>query len=154
MTRKIYFVAFAFLVLVMLGAGCYGTSPAPAPETNTPVVNVPEINIVVPTNENVPANVNVTPPPANVNQPAEEYPASAAVLLQNFSFAPATVTIAAGGSVTWTNRDSVNHTVTGSGWGSELFGKDGTFTKKFDEPGTYPYHCTPHPNMTGTVIVK
>ncbi len=153
MAKKVYFVVFTFLVLILAAAGCYGTSPTPAPQTPTPEVNapsanVPEINIIVPT------NVNVTPPPANVNQPAEEYPKTAAVLLQNFSVAPATVTIAAGGSVTWTNRDSVNHTVTGSGWGSELFGKDGTFTKKFDEPGTYSYHCTPHPNMTGTVIVK
>lgn len=146
--KKVYFVVFTLAILVLLGAGCYGTTPTLAPEVNAPPANLPEINIVVPTNENVP------PPPANVNQPAEEYPSSAAVLLQNFSFAPATVTIAAGGEVTWTNRDSINHTVTGDDWGSELFGKDGIFTKKFDAPGTYSYHCTPHPNMTGTVIVK
>ncbi len=151
--KKFYLIIFAFLALVLAGAGClpsYQAPTTPAPETPAPEVNanLPELNVVVPTDENVP------PPLANTNEPAEEYPTSAGVLIQNFSFSPATVTIAAGGQVTWTNRDSANHTVTGSGWESELFGKDGTFTKKFDEPGTYFYHCAIHPSMTGTVIVK
>ncbi len=147
--KKNSLVIFALLALVMLGAGCYGTPSAPAPEVNAPSANAPEINIEVPGSENV-------PPAANANQPAEAevYSNSAAVLLQNFSFAPASVTIAAGGEVTWTNRDSVNHTVTGDDWGSELFGKDQTFTKKFETPGVYPYYCMPHPNMTGRVVVK
>jgi plastocyanin len=145
--KKNYFVIVAPLAVVLLGAGCYGTSITSQSETNTPSANVPEINIVVPTNENV-------PPPANVNQPIEESPKIATVLLQNFSFSPPSVTIAAGGEVTWTNRDSVNHTVTGEDWGSELLGKDKSFTKKFETPGVYPYHCTPHPNMTGRVVVK
>lgn len=142
--KKNYLVIFALLSIVFLGAGCYGTTPAPAPEVNAPPANLPEINLVVPTDE----NENVPIPSAEV------YPTSAAVLLQNFSFDPSSVTIAAGGEVTWTNRDSVNHTVTGEGWGSELFGKDKSFTKKFETPGVYSYYCTPHPNMTGTVIVK
>lgn len=147
--KKNYLIIFALLTLVFLGAGCYGGTPAPVPEVNAPSANAPEINLVVPGSENV-------PPAANANQPveAEEYPNSAAVLLQNFSFAPASVTIVAGGEVTWINRDSVNHTVTGDDWGSELFGKDQTFTKKFETPGVYPYYCTPHPNMTGRVVVK
>lgn len=135
---------FVLAILVLMGAGCYGTTPAPAPEVNASPTNLPEINLVVPTDE----NENVPPPSAEV------YPTFAAVLLQNFSFAPDSVTIAAGGEVTWTNRDSVNHTVTGEGWGSELFGKDKSFTKKFETPGVYSYYCTPHPNMTGRVIVK
>ena len=140
-------VFFVLTVLILAGASCY---KAPAPEANVPMENVPTANsIVPPVNE----NVNV-PPSANVNQPAEESPKTATVLLQNFSFSPPSVTIAAGGEVTWTNRDSVNHTVTGEDWGSELFGKDKSFTKKFETPGVYPYYCVPHPNMTGRVIVK
>jgi len=140
-------VFFVLTVLILAGAGCY---KAPASEANVPMENAPITNsVVLPVNE----NVNV-PSSANVNQPAEESPKTATVLLQNFSFSPPSVTIAAGGEVTWTNRDSVNHTVTGEDWGSELFGKDKSFTKKFETPGVYPYYCVPHPNMTGRVIVK
>ncbi|MFH2136682.1 MAG: cupredoxin family copper-binding protein [Patescibacteria group bacterium] len=143
--KKNYLIIFALLTLVLLGAGCYGTTPVPAPEVNTPSANTSEIRIEVPGSENI--------PPANVNQPAEEYPKTAAVLIQSFSFAPASVTIAAGGEITWTNGDSVNHTVTGDDWESGAFGKDQTFTKKFETPGVYPYHCSLHPSMTGRVVV-
>ncbi|MFA5413502.1 MAG: cupredoxin family copper-binding protein [Patescibacteria group bacterium] len=143
-------VFFVLAVLILAGAGCYKETSTPAPEANVPMENVPITNNVVPpVNEN--ANV---PSSVNVNQPAEESPKTATVLLQNFSFSPPSVTIAAGGEVTWTNRDSANHTVTGEDWGSELFGKDQSFTKKFETPGVYPYHCVPHPNMTGRIIVK
>lgn len=146
--KKINFVIFILAILVLAGAGCYGTTPASTPGTNVPAANVPAANNIVPTNE------NILPPSVNTNQPAEESPKTAAVLLENFSFSPPSVTIAAGGEVTWTNRDSVDHTVTGENWGSELFGKDQSFTKKFETPGVYPYHCAPHPNMTGRVVVE
>jgi plastocyanin len=142
-------VFFILAVLVLAGAGCFESTQDLTPETNTPAANVPATNnVVLPTNENVP------PPSADADQPAEEAPKTAAVVLENFSFTPPSVTVAAGGEVTWTNRDSVNHTVTGEGWGSEIFGKDKSFTKKFETPGVYPYYCTPHPNMTGRVVVK
>ena len=85
-------------------------------------------------------------------------PAEAAVLVQGFSFQPAAVTIAAGGSVTWTvGSDPEQHTVTprepgefdGSG---QLFTGD-TFTVTFEQPGTVEYFCSLHPNMTGSVDV-
>ncbi len=59
--------------------------------------------------------------------------------------------------VTWTNNDSPTHTVTGDNGGdpgnSPNIPSGGTFSYLFDTPGTYTYHCSIHPSMTGTVIV-
>ena len=72
-----------------------------------------------------------------------------------------TVTVAKGGSVVWTNDDSVNHDVTKtsgpgpdfkSGTGN-LAGGD-TYKQTFDTPGTIVYRCTIHPGMDGKIIVK
>src|SRR3990172_1584288 len=79
------------------------------------------------------------------------------VRLENFAFAPANIVIDAGAKVTWTNYDSVDHTVTsddGDALDSPLFGKNETFSHTFDKPGEYRYHCTPHPNMRGLVTVR
>jgi plastocyanin len=84
---------------------------------------------------------------------------TAAVLVQNFSFQPPAVTIATGGSVTWTvGTDPEQHTVTprepggfeGSG---QLFTGD-TFSVTFDRAGSFEYFCSLHPNMIGTVEVS
>lgn len=78
------------------------------------------------------------------------------VEIKNFAFSPSTLTVKKGTIVTWTNKDSVNHTVTGdSGKGpdsGDLWPGD-TENYVFSETGTFNYHCTPHPNMKGTVIV-
>ncbi len=86
-------------------------------------------------------------------------PAGGRVAAADFAFTPATVTIAAGASVTWSARkDPEQHTVTpevaGSFEGSgPLFAGD-DFTVRFDAPGTFPYACSFHPFMTGTVVVE
>ena len=56
--------------------------------------------------------------------------------------------------VTWYNEDSKPHTVTGDGWGSPEISAGGTYIKKFDTTGTYQYHCTSNPGMTGEIIVQ
>ena len=66
-----------------------------------------------------------------------------------------TVHLSAGGKVTWLNKDSTGHTVTNK---SGLF-DSGTFTTlrtwsyTFTQAGSYPYYCTIHPNMVGTIVV-
>ena len=86
-------------------------------------------------------------------------PADGRVAAADFAFTPATVTIKAGASVTWSARkDPEQHTVTpevaGSFEGSgPLFAGD-DFTVRFDEPGTFAYACSFHPFMTGTVVVE
>ncbi len=64
--------------------------------------------------------------------------------------------VAVGATVTWTNDESLPHTVTGANrvWGSEQVISDGqsvSFT--FDDEGTFPYYCLIHPGMLGTVVV-
>jgi plastocyanin len=66
------------------------------------------------------------------------------------------VTISAGQAVRWTNRDPVEHTITFDGTepGSPVIPTNGSYVHRFDKPGRYTYHCTPHPFMTGVVIVR
>lgn len=84
------------------------------------------------------------------------------VMMQNKAFVPANITIAAGTTVTWTNKDSFGHTVTSGTPGapdgkfdSGLINQNGTFSFKFDTKGTYNYYCKPHQEvMKGTVTVQ
>jgi plastocyanin len=79
----------------------------------------------------------------------------ASVDAKNFAFDPKTVTIKVGQTVTWTNQDSVTHTVTGDGGiDSDDLSKGKSYSKTFDTEGTFDYHCSPHPQMTGQVIVQ
>ncbi|MCP1716220.1 glucose/arabinose dehydrogenase/plastocyanin [Methanocalculus alkaliphilus] len=77
------------------------------------------------------------------------------IRIENFAFQPQSITIEAGTTVIWTNSDPVDHTVTSTEgiFDSGLFGKGEEFEYTFNEPGTYPYFCIPHPQMTGEVIV-
>jgi plastocyanin len=78
------------------------------------------------------------------------------VVIENFSFVPATLTIKAGTKVTWVNRDDVPHTATDSDkrFNSKTLDTDDQFSFTFSEPGTYNYYCGLHPKMTGQIIVK
>ena len=77
--------------------------------------------------------------------------------IDNFSFGPETLTIPAGTTVTWTNRDDVPHTVVdseGKQIKSPVLDTDQKFSYTFAKPGTYIYYCSVHPKMTGKVIVQ
>ena len=77
------------------------------------------------------------------------------VTIKGFAFTPATVTVTAGGSVTWTNEDSAGHTATGEGgsFGTGMINPTGSATVSFNTPGTFRYYCSPHRSMLGTVVV-
>src|SRR5438128_194558 len=81
---------------------------------------------------------------------------AAVVRIAQYKFATDTVRIAAGATVVWANDDVAEHTVTFEGTepGSPTLAPGGTFSHRFDRPGTYLYHCTPHPFMKGVVIVR
>src|SRR5246127_2760520 len=87
---------------------------------------------------------------------AEDQPASAEVKIDNFSFGPATLTVAAGTTVTWTNRDDIPHTVVSDDkvFKSKVLDTDEKFSYTFTKPGTYSYFCSIHPKMTGKVVVQ
>jgi plastocyanin len=78
------------------------------------------------------------------------------VKIDNFTFSPATLTVAAGTTVRWTNKDDVPHTVVSSdkAFKSNTLDTDQEFTYTFTKAGTYNYFCSIHPKMTATVVVK
>lgn len=83
--------------------------------------------------------------------------AEAAVSIDDFAFAPADVTVAAGTTVTWTNDDAgLPHTTTAGDatWNSGTLQPGDTFAFTFDTAGTFEYMCTIHPSMSGTVTVE
>ena len=82
--------------------------------------------------------------------------ATTKVAITNYEFAPMVIKVKVGSTVTWTNQDSVHHTVTvdnGAGPNSPLFGQNQTYSYAFKKAGTYTYHCAVHPEMHGTVVV-
>jgi amicyanin len=78
------------------------------------------------------------------------------VEIEGFAFQPATLTIQAGDTVTWTNLDDVDHTATSTAgaFDSGLLGQGESYTVTFTDPGTFDYLCTPHPTMTGRIVVE
>lgn len=76
--------------------------------------------------------------------------------IQNFRFAPDALTVRRGTVIRWANRDSVAHSSTSdaSRWDSGLLQPGQSFSRRFDEPGEFPYHCTPHPYMKGRIRVE
>jgi plastocyanin len=78
-----------------------------------------------------------------------------AVNIDNFAFVPATLTVAAGSTVTWTNRDEEPHTVVANdgSFHSPGMGSQATFSYKFATAGTFDYVCSIHPFMHATVVV-
>lgn len=93
-------------------------------------------------------------------EPTEVSEASGSVSVEtkSFAFSPTTIKIKAGGTINFTNRDSVSHSFTaddGKSFDSGLVGKDQVKTITAPTaPGTYPFHCTPHPFMKGILIVE
>jgi Icc protein len=77
------------------------------------------------------------------------------IVVDNFSFAPATTAVSAGATVTWTNRDDVPHNVvsTDRKFASPVLDTDERFSHTFETAGTYQYYCSIHPKMTGQVVV-
>lgn len=80
------------------------------------------------------------------------------VIINNFAFGPTTLTVKAGTTVTWVNKDGDAHTVTGVGakplFGSQPLDTGDSFSFTFEKPGSYAYFCKIHPSMKGTVIVQ
>jgi plastocyanin len=78
-----------------------------------------------------------------------------AVHIDNFVFEPAQLTVKAGQTVTWTNRDDIPHTVVCAGkFRSKTMDTDGTYSFTFTSAGEYKYFCSLHPHMTGVIKVE
>ena len=80
------------------------------------------------------------------------------VSIDNFQFSPATITVSVGASVTWINQDGDVHSIAADGtppaFKSAGLDTGDKFFFTFAKPGTYAYHCSLHPHMTGKIIVQ
>ena len=148
---------FAFLCLIH--PDMRGTIEVVAADTGepsapvaSPVPATPEPSVAP---SPAPTAVPVTPAPT-ATPPLDAEPADAVeVAIEDFAFDAPSVTVAAGGSVTWTNVGDAPHTVTASdgSYDSGTLESDIAFVRTFDTVGTYGYICAIHPAMTGTVEV-
>jgi plastocyanin len=108
-----------------------------------------------------PSSGPAAPAPTETPAPGGQKPipvtgsATVDVVISGFAFSPAAVTVQAGTTVRWTNKDSAGHTVVSDTgvWESGDLGQGGTFSREFDTPGTFAYHCGVHPSMKGEIIV-
>ena len=97
----------------------------------------------------------ITSVPRMSGATADETPQNQ-VKIDNFSFTPATITVATGTEVKWVNHDDIPHNIVSDdkSFKSKALDTDEAFTFTFTKPGTYTYFCSIHPKMTGKVVVK
>ena len=118
--------------------------------------NSNDLSVVDLVDKTVKATVPVGSAPRKiVVQPAAQQASSSSVNIAASAFDPKTVTVKAGEKVTFTNSDSITHTVTSSAWDSGDIAPGATYTLTApSQPGAYAYHCSIHPFMTGTLTVQ
>jgi plastocyanin len=92
----------------------------------------------------------------SVNASGETATASAtkSVKIAGFAFTPKKMTVTAGTKVAFSNSDSAPHTATGKGFDTGTISKRKTKSVTFSKKGTFAYHCSIHPTMKGTIVVK
>ena len=79
------------------------------------------------------------------------------VTIDNFFFTPGTITVKAGTTVTWTNKDDIPHGIASANNGfkkSAALDTDESYSFTFTAPGTYQYFCYLHPKMVGSIVVE
>lgn len=147
MGKNTLLIALAIIVLVGVGiALSYGFKQgSPAYGTPTPTAVATATSTPTGLHDGQPATASATADTSTSKQ----------VTISNFAFAPNSITVKKGTKVTWMNQDSTAHTITGTNGGpdSAAFGSGASYSFTFNTVGTFPYHCSIHSSMTGTVIV-
>lgn len=132
--------AIAIVALVVIGSGAY-LATRNSSDTNSSAQN---------------QTTNTTP--SSTSSSSESSTATAnTVEIKDMAFTPASITVKKGTTVTWTNKDGVEHDVVETdgktGPKSDLLANGKSYSFTYDTVGTFAYHCSVHPSMTGTVIV-
>ena len=140
----ILFIA-AFLIIALPLAGCTGSG-------NTAVTTA-SVTTAASTTASVATAASTT---AASTTAASTTAATTSVTIESFLFNPDSLTIKAGETVTWTNKDSMAHTVTEDKgvFDSGSINNGATYSFTFKTAGTFTYHCAIHPSMTGKIIVQ
>ncbi len=140
----------AFVILVIIGV--FVLARPKVQSTINPTPTPTHTTTITPT----------TPPPppttTKTDQPSQNETGPRQILIQSFSFQPASLTVKKGTVVTWTNQDSAPHTVTSDsasagGPNSPQLTQNQTYSFTFNTVGAFAYHCSIHPNMHGMVTV-
>lgn len=78
------------------------------------------------------------------------------IRVDNFTFSPATLTVARNSTITWVNKDDIPHVIASNDgrFKSKALDTDDKFSYTFTKAGTYPYYCSIHPKMQGKVVVE
>jgi plastocyanin len=95
--------------------------------------------------------------PKSASAPAKRAPGGSALTISNFKFAPASLTVKSGATVTVTNDDSTAHTATsddGTSFDTGTIDPGSSKTISVSKPGSYPYVCSIHPFMKATLVVR
>ena len=137
-TRLVPALAVTLITVAALG-GCGSSATATTPATTAVILTT--------TTDSAGSTSSSGPSTAAVE---------AKVIMKGSAFDPVTVTIKAGGMVTWENQDSTQHDVAADDgtFKSMPFGKGASFSFRFAKPGTYTYSCTLQVSMMGQVIVQ
>ena len=129
------------ITLIMVGVcGCTQTAPPVQPPATviTPLQTIQQLTITT-----IPVPQTTTSVSDNT------------IRIKNFAFDPASITVKVGSTVRWVNQDSDPHRILfADGADSTVLAATQSFSRKFDQAGTYDYACTIHPTMHGTVIVE
>ncbi|RAJ38432.1 plastocyanin [Kitasatospora sp. SolWspMP-SS2h] len=143
-------LALVAALTAVLAAGCSSSAPAPASTSTGPSATA--------SNGTGAPSGSTGGSSSTGNSGSSRSTAATTVSIKDFKFSPGTLTVAPGATVTVTNQDSTTHTLTSAGQkafdtGSIAPGATATFTAP-DTPGPYPYLCTIHQFMTGTLTVQ
>jgi plastocyanin len=149
------------------------TEPEAVPPEPPPVETAPPPEPVAPAEQDPPREPSPVPagPPVEDPQPAAAAKpkprrsghaprataaADTGVTISDFQFAPASVTVDVGDTVTWTNDGPTPHSATADdrSFDTGILDAGQSRSETFDQAGTFAYFCTPHPNMRGTVTVR
>jgi plastocyanin len=128
--RHIYLASLLTCVVALAGCGGSGSSPMT-------IVPLP------------------TPTPGGASPTPVAMPMGASFLTTT-AYMPDSVTVSVGTTVKWTNNDNVAHNVTSQNnlFFSPTMDPGATYTYTFQSAGSFPYYCTIHPLMTGTITVQ
>ena len=101
--------------------------------------------------DNSTSSYGYTPPPSPSPRPTAN-----TVSIANMAFGPSSLTVLKSTTVTWKNNDGVAHTATGDNgmWNAGTIQSGSSASVTFNTSGTFTYHCSIHPSMTGTIIVQ
>jgi plastocyanin len=150
-------IALAVLSLLIAGIGC-SKSAMSTTTTNPQTSNQPPTTTSMPpttTAKILPTTTTTTPLPTTTTKPPPTT-TSNQVIIAGYKFTPQTIVVKARATVTWMNQDPEDHTVTSdvAGIFDKPIAAGGSVSIIFATPGTYPYHCSIHAEMQGTVIVQ